>query len=641
MGMQTGTFYEETDSRLKTLLLAGICALLLAMFWISPATAIIVPTENPNLTAGKITIGLREELGKNAPEIERILRKNPHVRVGWPSEYEVSADPESPENFYLIDMDFYAASEIYRRWDQGPYTDQRDTRTPIFVGRLDDGSFATDLDAEVRKIMRRKALLSIENMPAFRNGATLDIRYKPSSENPKPERFVSLLTEFPLSLKVEVLEGNAKPQFVYVLMIKPDNELQWVFETASDDPIKPGQSVYVDYGEKGFSFEAPGRHEFLTISSNDPINPGFFASARTGKIDPNACSNLLEKILCGTITGIYDPTLPKVIRLGTDSGWSITRSRYYGSRPPVEAVGGGEIAGDGFAPWQIQIYSNQTYTASQIAADKKLGSRGKLLWKQKPFQRYHRCGGTLIAQNIVLTAAHCVAKGPTAGKKVLKVREVLVGTQNLERGGEKYRIVSVVVHAGYRSGNPKDDIALVRITPKSRRVPQTPISLTGDVRGFRSTGAGDRVQILGWGYTGVIKRGVRGNDRLVAEDGSRQVNEAKLRIAELAILGSAECRRRQGYRNVVVKKLCAETPKTPEKRKTAFSCTNDSGGPVIRWHGRKKVQVGIIVWGIGCGDIENGKQNPSLFVDLAQYTNWINTAKRRISQLERDVVTHR
>ncbi|WP_422345862.1 S1 family peptidase [Parasphingorhabdus sp.] len=641
MGMQTGTICEETDSRLKTLLLAGFCALLLAMSWVSPASAIIVPTTNPNLTDGKITIGLREELGKNAPEIERILRKNPHVRVGWPSEYEVSADPESPENFYLIDMEFYGASETYRRWDQGPYTDQRDTRTPIFVGRLDDGSFATDLDAEVRKIMRRKALLSIENMPAFRNGATLDIRYKPSSENPKPERFLSLLTEFPLSLKVEVLEGNAKPQFVYVLMIKPDNELQWVFETASDDPIKSGQSVYVDYGEKGFSFDAPGRHEFLTISSDDPINPEFFASARTGKIDPNDCSSLLKKILCGTITGIYDPTLPKVIRVGTDSGWSITRSRYYGSRPPVEAVGGGEIVGDGFAPWQVQIYSNQTYTASQIAADKKLGSKGKLLWKQKPFQRYHRCGGTLIAQNIVLTAAHCVAKGPTAGQKVLKVREVRVGTQNLERGGEKYRIVSVVVHAGYRPGNPKDDIALVRITPKSKRVPQKPILLTGNVRGFRSTGAGDRVQILGWGYTGVIKRGVRGNDRLVAEDGSRQVNEAKLRIAELAILGSSECRGRKGYRNVVVKKLCAETPKTSEKRKTAFSCTNDSGGPVIRWHGRKKVQVGIIVWGIGCGDIENGKQNPSLFVDLAQYTNWIITAKRRISQLEGDVVTHR
>ncbi len=641
MGMQTGTFCKETDSRLKAFLLAGICALLFAMSWVTPATAIIVPTTNPNLTSGKITIGLREELGENAPEIERILRKNPHVRVGWPSEYEVSADPESPDNFYLIDMDFYAASETYRQWDQGPYTDQRDTRTPIFVGRLDDGSFATDLDAEVRKIKRRKALAKIENRPAFRSGASLDIRYKPTSENPEPERFVRLLTEIPLSMEVEVLGGNEKPQFVYVLMIKPDNELQWVFETASDNPINPAQRFYVDYGEKGFRFEAPGRHDFLTISSNDPLNPALFASAGTGTIDPNACSSLLEKLLCEAITGVYDPTLPKVISLDTESGWSITRSRYFGYRPPTEAVGGGEIAGDGFAPWQVQIYSNQTYTASQIAADKQLGSRGKLLWKQKPFQRYHRCGGTLIAQNIVLTAAHCVAKGPTAGKKVLKVREVLVGTQNLERGGEKYRIVSVVVHAGYRPGNPKDDIALVRITPKSRRVPQTPISLTGDVRGFRSTGAGDRVQILGWGYTGVIKRGVRGNDRLVAEDGSRQANEAKLRIAELAILGSSECRRRRGYRNVVVKKLCAETPKTPEKRKTAFSCTNDSGGPVIRWHGRRKVQVGIIVWGIGCGDIENGKQNPSLFVDLAQYTSWINTAKRRISQLERDVVTHR
>lgn len=102
----------------------------------------------------------------------------------------------------------------------------------------------------------------------------------------------------------------------------------------------------------------------------------------------------------------------------------------------------------------------------------------------------------------------------------------------------------------------------------------------------------------------------------------------------MQILDPAECRDREGYRNVVIKKLCAETPRSVAADKAVFSCTRDSGGPVIRWHGSKKVQVGIIVWGVGCGASEDGKQNPSLFVDVAQYTDWIERAKQRISRLK-------
>jgi secreted trypsin-like serine protease len=44
---------------------------------------------------------------------------------------------------------------------------------------------------------------------------------------------------------------------------------------------------------------------------------------------------------------------------------------------------------------------------------------------------------------------------------------------------------------------------------------------------------------------------------------------------------------------------------------------------VIRQVNGTKVQVGLVAWGKGCGAIEDGQQNPSLFVDLAKYSGWI------------------
>lgn len=627
------SFIPLTNRQLRAYL-AALAALLLAMSWVSPASAIVTATENPNLTKGKITIGLREELGENAGEIERILLENPRVRIGWPSEYEISADPDWPDNFYLIDMNFMAASSTFRQWNQGPDNSAEDVSAPIFVGRLDDGSFVTDLEVELRKIQRRKALRSIRIMPAFRHGAYIDVNYQPVGEYSRAENSTRREVKNPLSLEINVFEDNEKPQFIYILMTKPDNELEWVYVTASDHPINPGERVVVNFEGSGFQFDQAGSYEFLTIASNSPINDGLFASGITEQIDRSSCSSLLEKILCEIIMDVPDPTLPREIDANTISDWSTSFNRYYGYNLATPMIGGGKIASSGFAPWQVQIYSTVTYTQAQIEEDSRRGSRGKYLKDQKPFQLYHRCAGTLIATNIVLTAAHCVAKPPVEGKKVLKAREVLVGTQDLTNGGAKYRIVSVIRHAGYRPGNPKDDIALVRITPKSRKLPPKTIFLPDKVSGFRSTGSGDQVQLLGWGYTGMVERGQRTE---VLAPGRPQFTEAKLRMGEMEILDPAECRKRDGYSNVVVKKLCGETPKSVGDDKPVFSCTRDSGGPVIRWHGGKQVQVGIIVWGVGCGASEEGKQNPSLFVDLAQYTDWIERAKQRIRQLEWDV----
>lgn len=145
--------------------------MLFALSWTPPALA----AANPDLISDKITIGLREALGTNTAEIERILRDNPHVRIGSPSEYEISADPEWPDDFYLIEMPLPTAGPIASSTipDLVSFPDDRKTgeTIPIYLGRLDDNSFATEFGLALQKIQRRNALLNLDINPSREHGA--------------------------------------------------------------------------------------------------------------------------------------------------------------------------------------------------------------------------------------------------------------------------------------------------------------------------------------------------------------------------------------------------------------------------------------------------------------------------------------
>lgn len=204
------------------------------------------------------------------------------------------------------------------------------------------------------------------------------------------------------------------------------------------------------------------------------------------------------------------------------------------------------------------------------------------------------CGGALIDEEWIVTAAHC-----TEGSEPDDI-EVVLNTSNLANGGgQRFTVDQIIQHENYNPDIEDSDIALLHLTEKAA-YETIPLVESGDPN--RLTRPMTDATTIGWGSTADYGR----------------YHPEELRQVTVLIVPYRVALRAYGVNGYTINMIAASVPKGGKD-----TCSGDSGGPlmVLDSSGENWVLAGITSWGIGCAR----PRYPGVYTRVSRFTTWVET----------------
>jgi len=205
------------------------------------------------------------------------------------------------------------------------------------------------------------------------------------------------------------------------------------------------------------------------------------------------------------------------------------------------------------------------------------------------------CGGSLIHDELVLTAAHC---GFLTGG-------VRIGSLFMNRGGVSRSVVRKVGHPGYNDATTANDYMILKLNEPVDISVYQPIKLNDNAN---VPPTNEMLTVIGFGAT--------------SEGGS---GSNKLQKVAVPTNSNQQCQSQYSGIDERIH-LCAGFQQGGKD-----SCQGDSGGPIFRTQGGKRVQVGVVSFGEGCAR----PNNSGVYARVSGAYDWIQSQICALATLNR------